>query len=374
MHPDFAFKIAITTGEPAGVGPELTALALARALLTESPAWPDAHFTVLGDTALLEARAKAVGVDWLALLATGYLTVRHEGLAAPSRAGQLNAKNSHYVLALLDAAIDGALAESFDAIVTAPLQKSVINEVGIPFTGHTEYLAARTGTAQVVMMLAGSRNARTESAVLATPTPTSAAVEKIARLPKISRVLGHDFRVALATTHMPLKEVAAALTIDKLMATLGIIDSNLRRDFGIRQPRILVTGLNPHAGEQGHLGHEEIEVIIPALEQAQALGIDARGPYPADTLFQPRYLDQADCVLAMYHDQGLPVLKYATFGTGINVTLGLPIIRTSVDHGTALDLAGTGQADPASLLEAIDAAVVMARHRRFTQLNLVSSI
>ncbi len=349
MHPGFAFKIAITTGEPAGVGPELTALALARALLTESPAWPDTHFTVLGDTALLETRAKAVGVDWLALLATGYLTVRHQGLAAPSRAGQLNAKNSHYVLALLDAAIDGALAESFDAIVTAPLQKSVINEVGIPFTGHTEYLAARTGTAQVVMMLAGSRTARTESA-------------------------GHDFRVALATTHLPLKEVAAALTMDKLKATLGIIDFNLRRDFGIRQPRILVTGLNPHAGEQGHLGREEIEVIIPALEQAQALGIDARGPYPADTLFQPRYLDQADCVLAMYHDQGLPVLKYATFGRGINVTLGLPIIRTSVDHGTALDLAGTGQADPASLLEAIDAAVVMARHRRFTQLNLVSSI
>jgi 4-hydroxythreonine-4-phosphate dehydrogenase len=171
-------------------------------------------------------------------------------------------------------------------------------------------------------------------------------------------------RVALATTHLPLKEVSAALTIDGLVETLTIIDYDLRAHFGLPAPRILVTGLNPHAGENGYLGREEIDVITPALERARALGIDAPGPYPADTLFQPRYLKDADCVLAMFHDQGLPVLKYATFGEGINVTLGLPIIRTSVDHGTALDLAGTGRADPGSMIAAIDAAVTMARHKR----------
>ncbi|MCX8566484.1 MAG: 4-hydroxythreonine-4-phosphate dehydrogenase (EC 1.1.1.262) [Glomeribacter sp. 1016415] len=373
MHTHAALEIAITTGEPAGVGPELTLLALAHALLVEPPIWPDVYFTVLGDSALLEMRAKVVGVDWLALLATGRIALRHEALSAPVTAGQLNPANSRYVLALLDAAIAGALAKSFDAIVTAPLQKSVINEAGIPFTGHTEYLAVRTGTEQVVMMLAGQPNARAESAALTTSI-TSTSIQH--RYPpfKSSCRPGQAFRVALATTHLPLKEVAAALTTDKLISTLRIIDAHLHRDFGIKKPRILVTGLNPHAGEQGHLGREEIEIIIPALEYVRGLGIDARGPYPADTLFQPRYLDQADCVLAMYHDQGLPVLKYATFGTGINVTLGLPIIRTSVDHGTALDLAGTGRADPASLLEAIDAAVTMTRYRRFPESNLGISV
>ncbi|BBO60179.1 4-hydroxythreonine-4-phosphate dehydrogenase PdxA [Mycoavidus sp. B2-EB] len=365
MHTDVALEIAITTGEPAGVGPELTLLALAHALLVESPLWPDVHFTVLGDSALLEMRAKVVGVNWRALLATGRIGVRHEALSAPVTAGRLNAANSRYVLALLDVAIAGALAKSFDAIVTAPLQKSVINEAGIRFTGHTEYLATRTGTAQVVMMLAGQHTTRAQSvAPTMSVSPPSSSPSRSSCRP------GQAFRVALATTHLPLKEVAAALTIDKLIGTLRIIDAHLRRDFGLQEPRILVTGLNPHAGEQGHLGHEEIEVISPALEYVQGLGIGARGPYPADTLFQPRYLDQADCVLAMYHDQGLPVLKYATFGTGINVTLGLPIIRTSVDHGTALDLAGTGQADPASLLEAINAAITMARYRRFPESNL----
>ncbi|CAJ3733545.1 4-hydroxythreonine-4-phosphate dehydrogenase [Burkholderia pseudomallei] len=339
-------RIAITTGEPAGVGPELTARALADA----ATRWPDARFTVLGDAGLIAARAAAVGLDWTRMTAAGggahvanahvanahvtvaHVTVAHRALAAPAEAGKLNPANGRYVLDLLDAAIDGALAGEYDAIVTAPLQKSTINDAGVPFTGHTEYLAERTRTPHVVMMLAGTGE--------------------------------RPLRVALATTHLPLRDVSAALTIDGLADTLSIIDRDLRGSFGLAAPRIHVTGLNPHAGEHGYLGREEIDVIEPALERARAAGIDARGPYPADTLFQPRYLEHADCVLAMFHDQGLPVLKYATFGEGINVTLGLPIIRTSVDHGTALDLAGTGRADPGSLVAAIDTAVTMARHRR----------
>ncbi|ONB73833.1 4-hydroxythreonine-4-phosphate dehydrogenase [Burkholderia pseudomallei] len=334
-------RIAITTGEPAGVGPELTARALADA----ATRWPDARFTVLGDAGLIAARAAAVGLDWTRMTAAGggahvadahvanaHVAVAHRALAAPAEAGKLNPVNGRYVLDLLDAAIDGALAGEYDAIVTAPLQKSTINDAGVPFTGHTEYLAERTRTPHVVMMLAGTGE--------------------------------RPLRVALATTHLPLRDVSAALTIDGLADTLSIIDRDLRGSFGLAAPRILVTGLNPHAGEHGYLGREEIDVIEPALERARAAGIDARGPYPADTLFQPRYLEHADCVLAMFHDQGLPVLKYATFGEGINVTLGLPIIRTSVDHGTALDLAGTGRADPGSLVAAIDTAVTMARHRR----------
>ncbi|PLZ01666.1 4-hydroxythreonine-4-phosphate dehydrogenase PdxA [Burkholderia sp. WAC0059] len=328
-------RIAITTGEPAGVGPELTAAALAGA----AARWRDAQFVVLGDRTLVAARAAAVGVDWAALAdatdASGFARVRveHLPLAAPAEAGRLDAANGRYVLALLDRAIDGAVAGEFDAIVTAPLQKSTINDAGVPFTGHTEYLAERTRTPRVVMMLAGTSGPR-------------------------------PLRVALATTHLPLRDVADALTVESLVDTLRIIDRDLRRHFGVPQPRILVTGLNPHAGEHGYLGREEIDVIGPALSIVGAGGIDARGPYPADTLFQPRYLNEADCVLAMYHDQGLPVLKYATFGEGINVTLGLPIVRTSVDHGTALDLAGTGRADAGSLIAALDTAVAMARHRR----------
>ncbi|MGF6755579.1 4-hydroxythreonine-4-phosphate dehydrogenase PdxA [Paraburkholderia sp. GAS42] len=324
-------QIAITTGEPAGVGPELTAQALAAA----AAHWPDAQFTVLGDADLLAQRAKVVGVDWAALSgerAGGRVRMQHVPLGVPSKAGKLDAANGRYVLTLLDLAIDGAVAHTFDAIVTAPLQKSTINDAGVPFTGHTEYLAERTQTPRVVMMLAGTG-----------PRP---------------------LRVALATTHLPLKDVSAALTVDGIVDTLRIIDHDLRHHFGIPAPRILVTGLNPHAGENGYLGREEIDVIAPALTLANSKGIDARGPYPADTLFQPRYLKDADCVLAMFHDQGLPVLKYATFGEGINITLGLPIIRTSVDHGTALDLAGTGRADAGSLIAAIDTAVSMARHRR----------
>lgn len=323
-----ALTIAITTGEPAGVGPELTAAALAGA----AAHWPDVRFAVLGDAALVEARARAVGVDWATLVAAGRVSVAHRPLAAPSAAGRLDAANGRYVLGLLDDAIDGALARTYHAIVTAPLQKSTINDAGVPFTGHTEYLAERTGTARVVMMLAGTG--------------------------------ARPLRVALATTHLPLKDVPGAIDIGSLVDTIAIIDHDLRRDFGLPAPRILVTGLNPHAGENGYLGREEIDVISPALARVAERGIDARGPYPADTLFQPRYLGEADCVLAMYHDQGLPVLKYATFGEGVNVTLGLPIIRTSVDHGTALDLAGTGRADAGSMIAAIDTAVAMARNRR----------
>jgi 4-hydroxythreonine-4-phosphate dehydrogenase len=325
-----ALQIAITTGEPAGVGPELTVQALAGA----AAHWPDAHFTVLGDAGLLAGRAHAVGVNWDALSgpAQARIRVQHQPLGVPSQAGKLDAANGRYVLNLLDSAIDGAIAGQFDAIVTAPLQKSTINDAGVPFTGHTEYLAERTHTPHVVMMLAGTGQ--------------------------------RPLRVALATTHLPLKDVSAALTVESIVGTLRIIDHDLRHHFGLPAPRILVTGLNPHAGENGYLGHEEIDVIAPALKLANGEGIDARGPYPADTLFQPRYLNEADCVLAMFHDQGLPVLKYATFGEGINITLGLPIIRTSVDHGTALDLAGTGRADSGSLIAAIDTAVSMARHRR----------
>ncbi|WP_186165159.1 4-hydroxythreonine-4-phosphate dehydrogenase PdxA [Burkholderia gladioli] len=320
-------RIAITTGEPAGVGPELSARALAQA----ADRWPDARFEVLCDAALFAERAAAVDVDAERLGADGRVSLAHRPLAVPAQAGRLDAANGLYVLGLLDAAIDGALAGDYDAIVTAPLQKSTINDAGVPFTGHTEYLAERTATPRVVMMLAGTGE--------------------------------RPLRVALATTHLPLRDVSAALSIEGLVETLSIIDGDLRRHFGLAAPRILVTGLNPHAGENGYLGREEIDVISPALARAQQAGIDARGPYPADTLFQPRYLEQADCVLAMFHDQGLPVLKYATFGEGINVTLGLPIVRTSVDHGTALDLAGSGRADCGSMIAALDTAVAMARHR-----------
>ncbi|KMQ81142.1 4-hydroxythreonine-4-phosphate dehydrogenase [Candidatus Burkholderia pumila] len=321
MNTDAALTIAITTGEPAGVGPELTAVALAHEVRKR---WPEARFVVLGDRDLLQQCGLASAGDGI--------EIEHHALAVPVEIGKLNAANGCYVLNLLDVAIDGTLDGRFDAIVTAPLQKSTINDAGVPFTGHTEYLAERTNTPRVVMMLAGSS-------------------EK-------------PLRVALATTHLPLKDVSAALSIDGLVETLQIIDHDLRAHFGLARPRILVTGLNPHAGENGYLGREEIDVITPALERARALGIDAPGPYPADTLFQLRYLKDTDCVLAMFHDQGLPVLKYATFGEGINVTLGLPIIRTSVDHGTALDLAGTGRADAGSMIAAIDAAVTMARHKR----------
>jgi 4-hydroxythreonine-4-phosphate dehydrogenase len=326
--------IAITCGEPAGIGPEISLRA----------AWAlreSVNCVLIGDSAFLAMSAASIDPS-IRLLALSLAAYRNSGLPAapPDRLlvidsalavhvtpGKLDAGNGRHVLALLDIAIEGAQQGSFDAIVTAPLQKSTINDAGIPFTGHTEYLAEKTATQEVVMMLAANH-------------------------------LQPPLRVALATTHLALKDVPAAITFDSLARTIAIIDADLRTKFGLQQPRILVTGLNPHAGEGGYLGREEIDVIIPVLEAARARGIDVRGPYPADTLFQQKYLDDADCVLAMYHDQGLPVLKHASFGR--------PIVRTSVDHGTALDLAGQGfgLADHRSMIEAIQAAAHMARLRR----------
>ena len=258
----------------------------------------------------------------------GTLDVLHQPLSVPSLPGRLDPANANYVLQLLDRALDGCRSGEFAALVTAPVHKGVINDAGVPFTGHTEYLAEKTNTPQVVMMLAGS-----------------------------------NLRVALATTHLPLKDVAAAITQESLEATLRILHADMRSKYGLANPRILVAGLNPHAGEGGYLGMEEIEVISPVLEKLRAEGMTLLGPLPADTMFTPPMLAQGDCVLAMYHDQGLTALKYASFGNGINVTLGLPIIRTSVDHGTALELAGTGRADPGSLFVAVEQAIAMAQRQ-----------
>jgi 4-hydroxythreonine-4-phosphate dehydrogenase len=290
--------VALTSGEPAGIGPELCARLA-----------PGADVVVIGDRSLLP----------------GVPRIEHVPLARPATPGKLDPANARYVLAVLDRAIRGCLSGEYDAMVTAPVQKSVINDAGIAFTGHTEYLAAQARAKQVVMMLVGG-----------------------------------GLRVALATTHLPLAEVPAAITLEGLLATLRVLNADLRSRFRIARPRILVAGLNPHSGESGHMGREDIDVIAPALERAAKEGIDAKGPIPADTLFVPDRVRNADAVLAMYHDQGLPVLKYASFGRGVNVTLGLPFIRTSVDHGTALDLAGTGRADATSLAEALKLAVELA--------------
>lgn len=328
--------IAITSGEPAGIGPEIAVRA----------AWElrkNVNSVLIGDSAFLSMTAAAIDPS-IRLTALSVQAVRNAGLphfpsgqiavidcplAEPVVPGQLDARNGRNVLQMLDIAIEGAVQRWFDAIVTAPLQKSTINDAGVAFTGHTEYLADKTGTPHVVMMLAGGNPL---------------------------------LRVALATTHLALREVPAAITAESLTRTIQIVHQDLQRKFGLARPRILVTGLNPHAGEGGYLGREEIDVITPVLQAMQAQQIDASGPYPADTLFQPKYLEQADCVLAMYHDQGLPVLKHASFGHGVNITLGLPIIRTSVDHGTALDLAaaGFGKADYGSMIEAIKVAAQMA--------------
>lgn len=298
--------IALTSGEPAGIGPELCV----RAARERAGKPAAARLVVVGDRDLL----------------AGCPGVEHVPLACPATPGQLDAANAPYVLAVLDRAIAGCMAGEYDAMVTAPVQKSVINDAGIAFTGHTEYLAQKAGGAHEVMMLVGG-----------------------------------GLRVALATTHLPLAEVPRRITREGLGRTLRVIDADLRARFRIARPRILVAGLNPHAGEAGYLGREDAEVIAPAVAQAVAAGIDARGPLPADTLFVPERLAQADCVLAMYHDQGLPVLKHASFGRGVNVTLGLPFVRTSVDHGTALDIAGKGVADAGSLIEAIQLAAELAQ-------------
>ena len=319
-------RIAVTAGEPAGIGPDLC-VGLARRRLP-------ARIVVVADRELLASRARLLGVplkitDQLAGSRAGALAVLHVPLARAAVPGRLDPANSGYVLRTLEAAADGCRDGAFDAMVTAPLQKSVINDAGIAFTGHTEFLAARTGAEHVVMMLVGG-----------------------------------GMRVALATTHLPLSEVARHITAESLERTLRVLQRELPLRFGISRPRILVAGLNPHAGEAGFLGREEAEIISPLLARLRREGLDVEGPLPADTLFNPRRLRGCDCVLAMYHDQGLPVLKYASFGAGVNVTLGLPIIRTSVDHGTALELAGSGRARIGSLIEAIRLAARLAAHRR----------
>ncbi|MBP9714004.1 MAG: 4-hydroxythreonine-4-phosphate dehydrogenase PdxA [Sterolibacterium sp.] len=306
--------LAITSGEPAGIGPELC-LALAQQTFA-------ARLVILADRNLLAERARLLGLDFAAI--TTRLEIQHVPLRANSTPGQLDPANAAYVIEILDRAIDGCHTGEFAAMVTAPLHKGVINDAGRPFTGHTEYLAEKTGTPHVVMMLAGA-----------------------------------GLRVALATTHLPLKDVPAAITHHGLETTLRILHADLQTKFRIQQPRILVAGLNPHAGEGGHMGREEIEVIQPVLEKLRAEGMNLVGPLPADTLFTQKVLTGADAQLAMYHDQGLAVLKYAAFEDGVNITLGLPIVRTSVDHGTALDLAGTGRADPRSLYAAVTTALAM---------------
>ena len=316
--------LAVTSGEPAGVGPELC-------LQLATRTWPG-RVVVLADTDLLEARLAALGQTTLLQAyqrdlapPPGVLEVLDVPLAAPVVAGQLDTANARPVLSMLDRAIEGCVSGEFAGMVTAPVHKGVICDAGVPFSGHTEYLAEATATSRVVMMLVGG-----------------------------------DLRVALVTTHLPLSAVPGAVTPTALAETLAILDADLRQRFGLVAPRILVAGLNPHAGEGGHMGREEIDVIIPVLERLRAAGMHLIGPLPADTLFVPHTLAQGDAVLAMYHDQGLPVLKHASFGGGVNVTLGLPIIRTSVDHGTALDLAGTGRADPGSLFAAVALAFDMA--------------
>ena len=292
--------IALTSGEPAGIGPELCEKVAAQDL--------GARLVVIGDRSLVRAAS-----------------VEHVPLERPAVPGRLDPANGRYVLRVLDRAIDGCLSGEFAAMVTAPVQKSVINDAGVAFTGHTEYLAERAGSPCVVMMLVGG-----------------------------------GLRVAVATTHLPLAEVPRAVRRDLVLGALRVMHRDLQGRFRIPRPRILVSGLNPHSGEGGHLGHEDEREIVPAIAAARAEGIAAEGPIPADTLFVPHRLKQADAALAMYHDQGLPVLKYASFGAGVNVTLGLPFVRTSVDHGTALDLAGTGRADPGSLAEALKLAIELA--------------
>jgi len=328
-------RIALTAGEPAGVGAELIVRLAASDLA--------ADLVAIADPDLLESAAQSLGValklerhdasTTVTARAPHTLRVAPIPLAAPVVPGQLDPRNARYVLDMLARAADGATSGEFDAIVTAPVHKGVINDAGVAFTGHTEFFAQRM-RCDVVMMLATQRDG------------------------------ANPLRVALATTHLPLAEVSSAITRESLARTLCILDADLRKHFAVDAPRIAVLGLNPHAGEGGHLGREEIDVIDPTLVALRAQGLDLHGPLPADTAFVPRQIEHFDAVLAMYHDQGLPVLKYAGFGHAVNVTLGLPYVRTSVDHGTALDLAGTGRADAGSLFAATRLALDLTAKRR----------
>ena len=319
-------RIALTPGEPAGIGPDIC-IQLAQQDLP-------CQLIAIASPELLVQRAKQLGLSIQinefnsslppANQSAGYLTVLPVELTEPALCGQINQLNSRYVLKTITKATKGCMDGLFDAIVTGPVHKGIINDAGFAFSGHTEYIAGITGGHPVM--------------VLATP----------------------GLRVALVTTHLPLVEVSPAITHTRLRTVIRILDHDLRTRFHLDNPKILVCGLNPHAGENGHLGREEIDIIQPVLENLRQQGLNLQGPLPADTLFTPKYLTSADAVLAMYHDQGLPVLKYIGFGQAVNITLGLPIIRTSVDHGTALDLAGTGKADPGSLRFALQTALTMA--------------
>ena len=319
-------RVVITPGEPAGIGPDLVVQLAQRS-------WP-VELVICADASVLEARAKLLNLP-LTLLPyqaentplpqqAGTLTLMPVPLRTPVVPGQLSTENGHYVVETLARACDGCLSGEFAALITGPVHKGAINDAGVAFTGHTEFFEERSHSEKVVMMLA------TE-----------------------------ELRVALATTHLPIKAVSEAITPDLLRDVIAILHHDLRTKFGIADPHVLVCGLNPHAGEGGHMGTEEIDTIIPVLDEMRAQGMNLSGPLPADTLFQPKYLDHADAVLAMYHDQGLPVLKYQGFGRGVNITLGLPFIRTSVDHGTALDLAGQGKADVGSFITALNLAIKM---------------
>ncbi len=324
-------RLAITLGEPAGIGPDL--------ILQLSTSPENAELIVIADKNMMQERANLLNIPVhfsvydnnaiASVNAPGEIKIIDIKCPEPVKAGHLNAANSHYVLETLTRATKGCLSQEFDAIVTAPLHKGIINETGVAFTGHTEFLAELTQAKLPVMMLAAD-----------------------------------SLRVALATTHLPLKDVSDAITKDSLKQVITILHQDLVLKFGIESPHILICGLNPHAGEGGHLGREEIETIEPVINELKNAGMNLSGPLPADTLFTPKYLETADAVLAMYHDQGLPVLKHVGFGHAINVTLGLPIIRTSVDHGTALDLAGTGKALTGSLIAAIKTAIEMVEKKQ----------
>jgi 4-hydroxythreonine-4-phosphate dehydrogenase len=323
-------KLAITPGEPAGIGPDLI-ISLAQ------QAW-DAQLVVFANGNMLKERAAQLNLplnllpydkEQAGLHIPGQLYLVDIALSESVEAGKLNSENGHYVVETLRQACEKNMQGEFDAVVTGPVHKGIINKAGISFSGHTEYFAHQSNTSDVVMMLA------TEG-----------------------------LRVVLATTHIPLAYVAKAITAERLHKVIHIVHTDLKLKFGIKQPHIFVCGLNPHAGEDGHIGKEEIEVISPALDALRAEGINLTGPLPADTIFNPKYLEQADVVLAMYHDQGLPVLKYKGFGASVNITLGLPFIRTSVDHGTAIDLAGTGTANAGSLALALKKAIKLAGRKQ----------
>ncbi len=330
MNNKFIPTLALTAGEPAGIGPDLCVQ------IAQQPL--SCNLVVIADSELLLARAQQlklplklidISVTTPSQHKAGCLQVLHVPLAETAIPGTLNPANARYVLSTLALAVEVCRSGEFDGMVTAPVHKGVINDAGISFSGHTEYLAELTHS-QAVMMLVGG-----------------------------------NMRVTLATTHLPLKDVAAAITPDRIESKLRIIQRDLITRFMLDNPRIVVAGLNPHAGESGHLGREEIDVIIPVLNKLRAEGMNLIGPVPADTLFNPSQLKQYDCIFTMYHDQGLPVLKHASFGGGVNVTLGLPIIRTSVDHGTALELAATGRANPGSLLTAIEMAAQLTKNQAF---------